>query len=64
LAEDNADMREYVGRLLQPAYSVETVSTGAAALKAAQRHVPALILSDIMMPEMNGLDLGPASRAE
>jgi PAS domain S-box-containing protein len=64
LAEDNADMREYVGRLLQPAYSVETVSTGAAALKAAQRHVPALILSDIMMPEMNGLDLVRHLRAD
>jgi len=64
LAEDNADMRDYVGRLLQPAYSVEAVSTGVAALKAAQKNVPALILSDIMMPEMNGLDLVRHLRAD
>jgi CheY-like chemotaxis protein len=64
LAEDNADMRDYVGRLLQPAYSVEAVSTGAAALKAAQRNVPALVLSDIMMPEMNGLELVRHLRAD
>lgn len=64
LAEDNADMRDYVRRLLSPAYTVETVGTGAAALEAARRTPPALILSDIMMPEMNGLELVQHLRAE
>lgn len=64
LAEDNTDMRDYVCRLLEPKYSVEAVANGALALEAARKNPPALILSDVMMPEMNGLELVSAIRSD
>jgi signal transduction histidine kinase/DNA-binding response OmpR family regulator len=64
LVEDNADMRSYANRLLQPAYAVEAVANGALALEAARRNPPDLILSDVMMPEMNGFELISAVRAD
>ncbi len=57
VADDNTDMRTYLSRLLSPHWTVEAVSDGARALAAAQAHPPDLILSDVMMPGMNGLDL-------
>jgi PAS domain S-box-containing protein len=57
LADDNADMRSYIERLLHPYCEVEMVSDGLAAMVAARRQPPDLILSDIMMPEMDGLQL-------
>lgn len=64
LAEDNADMRFYLHRLLQADYSVQAVPDGAAALEAARRHPPDLILSDVMMPHMNGFELVQAIRTD
>jgi len=64
LADDNADMRNYVHRLLEPHYSVEAVANGALALEAARKNPPALILSDVMMPGLNGLELVNAIRAD
>ena len=57
LADDNADMREYVRRLLAPYCYVEAVRNGREALEAAQVNPPDLILSDVMMPEMDGFEL-------
>ncbi|HTZ77060.1 MAG TPA: PAS domain-containing protein, partial [Stellaceae bacterium] len=57
LADDNADMRGYVQRLLAARYKVETVGDGEAALAAARRRRPDLILSDIMMPRLGGIGL-------
>ncbi len=57
LADDNADMREYISRLLSQRYDVESVSNGAAALKAIRRELPSLILADVMMPELDGFEL-------
>jgi PAS domain S-box-containing protein len=62
LADDNADMREYVQRLLRDSYEVEAVGDGVAALEAALREPPALVLSDVMMPRMNGFALLRALR--
>jgi PAS domain S-box-containing protein len=47
LADDNADMRDYVSALLRPYCDVEVVANGAEALKAARRRMPDLILSDV-----------------
>jgi signal transduction histidine kinase len=57
LADDNADMRDYVVRLLRPGYEVEAVGDGRAALLAARANPPDLILSDVMMPHMDGFGL-------
>ena len=57
LADDNADMREYVARLLDGAYEVETVDNGVQALEAARARPPDLLLSDVMMPELDGFGL-------
>ncbi len=65
LADDNADMREYVQRLLQgQGYEVETAPDGEAALAAARARVPDLILSDVMMPRLDGFGLLRAIRSE
>jgi signal transduction histidine kinase len=63
VADDNADMREYVGRLLSTRYDVESAPDGAAALELATRAVPDLVLADVMMPNMDGFDLVRALRA-
>ncbi len=57
VAEDNADMRDYVCRLLSPRWTVEAVADGAAALAAARRQPPDLVLTDVMMPRLDGIGL-------
>ncbi len=57
LADDNADMRQYVSRLLEQLYEVTAVPNGRLALDAAKRMQPDLIISDVMMPEMDGFEL-------
>ena len=57
VAEDNTDMRQYVTRLLRKHYTVEAVADGQAALDAIRAERPDLVLSDIMMPRMDGFEL-------
>jgi signal transduction histidine kinase/DNA-binding response OmpR family regulator len=64
LADDNADMREYLGRLLAPGYRVTAVADGLAALEAARAGPPDLVISDVMMPGLDGLGLVAALRAD
>jgi PAS domain S-box-containing protein len=64
LADDNADMREYVRRILAPEYEVCVVPDGESALAAARQQTPDLVLSDIMMPRLDGLGLLRALRAD
>ncbi len=63
-ADDNADMRAYVSRLLGDRYHVQAVGDGEAALEAARTDPPALILSDVMMPKLDGYGLLQALRAD
>ena len=63
LADDNEDMREYVARLLGPRYRLATVANGSDALKAALAEPPDLILSDVMMPGLDGFKLLEELRA-
>lgn len=64
LADDNADMREYLTRILSEHYRVEAVADGEAALKAIARHMPSLLLSDVMMPRADGMELLTRLRAD
>jgi PAS domain S-box-containing protein len=64
LADDNADMRAYVQALLAQLYVVESVADGEGALEAARRERPDLILSDIMMPVIDGLELVKSVRGD
>jgi len=57
LADDNADMREYVRRLLAQRYDVVTASDGAEALAKVREHRPDLVLTDVMMPNVDGFEL-------
>ena len=64
LADDNADMRTYVKRLLlSQGYAVETATDGMAALAMSQQQVPDLVLTDVMMPRLDGFGLLRALRA-
>ncbi|HWP71538.1 MAG TPA: response regulator, partial [Gemmatimonadaceae bacterium] len=56
-ADDNTDMRLYVARLLSERYDVEAVADGRSALEAARREAPDLVLTDVMMPHMDGFEL-------
>ncbi len=63
LADDNIDMRNYLRRLLRGAgFQVEAVGDGAAALSAVKDRVPDLVLSDVMMPKLDGFGLLAALR--
>jgi signal transduction histidine kinase len=63
VADDNPDMRAYLTRLLSTRYAVEAVENGELALAAAKRHVPDLVLSDVMMPLLDGFGLRRALRS-
>src|SRR5882762_9318044 len=63
-ADDNADMRNYVARLLATHYEVTAVSDGAQALSAARAAPPELILTDVMMPVLDGFGLLRELRAD
>ena len=64
VAEGDVDMRQYVTRLLEEGYAVESVSDGTAALLACRARRPDLVLSDVMMPKLDGLGLLRALRAD
>ena len=64
VADDNADIRTYLARLLGSDYAVETARDGDAALKAIRAHPPDLVIADIMMPELDGLSLVRAIRED
>jgi len=64
LADDNADMRDYVWRLLSDTYQVDVVSDGLAALDAVRERRPDVLLTDIMMPGLDGFGLIKSIRTD
>ncbi|MGC4094607.1 MAG: ATP-binding protein [Polyangiaceae bacterium] len=64
VADDNADMRDYIERLLGNAYRVVCVADGAEALRVATKRHPDLVLSDVMMPGLDGFEFLRALRAD
>jgi PAS domain S-box-containing protein len=64
LAEDNPEMRAYVAELLGARFEVIAVNNGVQALAAARAHRPDVIVSDVMMPQMDGLELARQLKAD
>ncbi|RKH66427.1 response regulator [Corallococcus interemptor] len=63
LVDDNRDMRDYIQRVLSPEYDVEVATDGQKGLEAALARPPDLVLSDVMMPKLDGMGLLKALRA-
>ncbi|GAB5521638.1 MAG: hypothetical protein RhofKO_38890 [Rhodothermales bacterium] len=57
VVDDNADVRQFVSSVLHPAYRVQYAADGVEAFRVAKDILPDAILSDVMMPEMDGLAL-------
>ncbi|WP_309084463.1 ATP-binding protein [Chelativorans sp.] len=65
LADDNADMRDYVRRLLaEQGFLVQAVEDGEKAVAAARAAAPDLIITDVMMPKLDGFGVLRAVRGE
>ncbi|HEY8207949.1 MAG TPA: response regulator transcription factor [Myxococcaceae bacterium] len=65
VVDDDPHLREVVGFALgQAGYAVEEVADGRAALEAFRRRPPALLVLDVMMPEMDGLEVCRAVRQQ
>jgi PAS domain S-box-containing protein len=57
VVDDNADMRDYVARLLAPRWRVSTAVDGAEALEMIEREPFDLVITDVMMPRLDGFEL-------
>jgi PAS domain S-box-containing protein len=64
IVDDNADMRDYLTHLLGSFYTLRVVADGATALSLARSWSPDLILSDVMMPGLDGFTLLAVLRAD
>jgi PAS domain S-box-containing protein len=63
LADDNADLRDYISRLLaEHGYDVHAVADGEAALAAVRAQRPDILVTDVMMPRLDGFGLIAAVR--
>ncbi|UCH92777.1 MAG: response regulator [Candidatus Aminicenantes bacterium] len=57
VVEDNADFREYIKKSLEPLYMVVEAANGREGIQKAQEIIPDLVISDVMMPEVDGYEL-------
>lgn len=64
VAEDNADMRAYIRDTLGDLYDVQLAENGAQALELIRQRKPAVVVADIMMPEVNGYQLVATLKAD
>ncbi len=64
VVDDNADMREYLTRMLAPHWTVETAVDGEAALASIRARRPDVVLTDVMMPNLDGFGLVARLRAD
>jgi len=64
VADDNADMRAYLDRVLSREFRIASATDGAVAMEQARTLRPDLILTDVMMPRMSGYDLLKAVRGD
>jgi signal transduction histidine kinase len=64
LADDNPDVRSYIISLIQDSYEIIEVENGKLALEAIYKYNPQVVLSDVMMPEINGFQLTEKLKAD
>jgi signal transduction histidine kinase len=64
VVDDNSDLREYISALLSPSYDVSTAVDGVAALEAVHALAPTVVISDVMMPRLDGFGLVRALRED
>ena len=64
IIDDNADMREYIGRLLSETYDLQFAANGEEGRRVALASPPDLVLTDVMMPVLDGIGLVRSLRAD
>jgi signal transduction histidine kinase/DNA-binding response OmpR family regulator len=64
VADDNADMREYISRLLGERWTIDAAGDGASALARAREARPDVVVADVMMPGLDGFELLRALRED
>ena len=64
LVEDHVEIRKYLNLLLSPTYKIRFASNGQEGLAKAKKYIPDLMICDIMMPQMDGLELLEALRKD
>ncbi len=57
VVEDNTDIRNYISDILKPFYKISIAVDGKDGVEKANQSIPDLIISDVMMPKMNGYEL-------
>ena len=64
VVDDNADLRRYIAELLGPIYDVTSAVDGQAAVEALRDRLPDIVVSDVMMPRLDGFGLVRALRRD
>jgi CheY-like chemotaxis protein/anti-sigma regulatory factor (Ser/Thr protein kinase) len=64
VVEDSADIREYIASSFSDDYHIMVAADGKEGLALAQKHIPNIIISDIMMPVMDGIELCKAIKED
>lgn len=64
VVEDNMELLNFIEQLLQPHYRVLTATNGREGLSTARRELPEVVISDVMMPEMDGYALCEALKTD
>jgi signal transduction histidine kinase/DNA-binding response OmpR family regulator/ligand-binding sensor domain-containing protein len=64
VVEDNVDLRDYIREFLEADYAVHEAGNGKEGLDKALELVPDLVISDVMMPEMDGMELCQALKQD